>query len=103
MTKSLIIVAGMLAAVASSAATAAPLGGLTTGGSGFATEESLVVQIHDGNRHRACALGVRGWHYHSYRGDRIECRPRRPLGFNWVWRDFEGRRGWYHSRDRRWN
>ena len=48
-----------------------------------------------------CGRDDRGWHY--MRGDRrYNCRPRRPFGLFWTWRDEGGRSGWYHRRDRIW-
>jgi hypothetical protein len=60
------------------------------------------ASAHNG-MHRSCELGVRGWHYQTPREGRVECRPRRPSGLYWSWREEGGRRGWYHGRDRRWN
>jgi hypothetical protein len=60
------------------------------------------ASAHNGY-HRSCELGERGWHYNTPRSGRVECRPRRPVGLYWSWREDGGRRGWYHSRDRRWN
>jgi hypothetical protein len=100
MKKSLIIAAGLLAAALSStSASAAPLGGIV---SGATPEDSLVVQVHNGF-HSSCQLGQRGWHYNTPRSGRVECRPRRPVGFGWSWREDSGRRGWYSERQRRWH
>jgi hypothetical protein len=58
--------------------------------------------VHNG-AHRSCQRGPQGWHYIGRGGNRIECRPSRPSGVYWSWRTEGDRRGWYHSRDRRWN
>jgi hypothetical protein len=83
-----------------STANAAPLG--LAGDSKPAATDNLVDQVNHGGRN--CALGQRGWHYHS-RGNRIECRPARPPGgvIFWTWRTEGSRTGWYHRRDRRWH
>jgi hypothetical protein len=100
MKKSLIIAAGLLAAALSStSASALPLGGIAPG---VTAEPSLVVQVHNGF-HRSCERGERGWHYNTPREGRVECRPRRPVGFGWGWREEGGRRGWYQERNRRWH
>jgi hypothetical protein len=99
--KSILTAAALAAAAVLTAGTAnaAPLGGLPVP----VSENGLVQKIHNGDVHRSCELGNRGWHYHSrYRG-RIECRPPRPGFRYWTWRNEGGRQGWYHSRDRRWN
>jgi hypothetical protein len=77
------------------AATAMPLGKLD------APEGNapLIEQVN-GN-HRSCNRGPAGWHYH-YRGQRIACNPR-PSGRYWGWQLRDGRWGWWHSRERRWN
>ena len=50
----------------------------------------------------SCSRDDRGWRY--YRGDRrIDCRPSRPFGLYWSWRDLDGRNGWWHRRDNRWH
>jgi hypothetical protein len=64
--------AGMIAF--SSAAGAAALTGSPLGNAG-ASGPSLVEQIHDGNTHRGCELGRRGWHRHDRYGERIPCSP----------------------------
>jgi hypothetical protein len=100
MMKSLIVAAGLMAAaLCSTSASALPLAGSAPSA---APEESLVVQIHNGF-HRSCELGVRGWHYNTPRDGRVDCRPRRPIGFGWGWREEGGRRGWYQERNRRWD
>lgn len=98
--KSLIVAAGLMAAALSStSASALPLAATAPGAT---TEESLVVQVHNGF-HRSCELGPRGFHYNTPREGRVECRPRRPIGFGWGWREENDRRGWYRERDRRWH
>lgn len=62
--------------------------------------DSLVEQVHGG--HGACARGPAGWHYHTRRGVRVACNPR-PAGRYWGWQFRDGRYGWWHSRERRWN
>jgi hypothetical protein len=47
-----------------------------------------------------CELGRNGWHYHSRRGERIECNPR-PQGRFYGWRCEGPRCGWYHRGYRR--
>lgn len=51
---------------------------------------------------RVCSYGPRGWFLLNERGRIIGCRPPRPEGFDWSWRDEGGRSGWYDRRDRRW-
>ena len=49
-----------------------------------------------------CSREGRNWGY--MRGDRrVSCRPSRPSGSYWSWRNENGRSGWWHSRERRWN
>ena len=99
MKKTLLIAAGVLATgFAVSTASAAPLGSLTV----TTDTAPLVELVHNGNVHRACELGQRGWHYHNRLGDRFDCRPRRPGFRYWEWRTEGGRSGWWHSRERRW-
>ena len=96
----MLIAAGLFAgSMFATTANAAPLGGMT---SVVTPEESLVVQVHNGF-HRSCERGVRGWHYNTPRDGRVDCRPRRPIGFGWGWREEGGRRGWYQERNRRWH
>jgi hypothetical protein len=97
---SLIVAAALLAAVVASPASAAPLGGVA--GATVKTDGSLVEQAQHAYG-RACSYGPRGWFYRNYRGEIISCRPRRPVGFGYEWREFGGRSGWYHGRDRRWH
>jgi hypothetical protein len=98
--KSLIIAAALLAAVVASPASAAPLGGVV--GGAISVDGSLVEKTQHAYG-RVCGYGPRGWYYRNYRGEIISCRPRRPMGFGWGWRDEGGRSGWYHGRDRRWH
>ena len=105
MKKSLIVAAGLMAAVLSapltvSSASAAPLGGISGGAAGV-SQDGIVEQVQYAYT-RVCTFGPRGWFVRNYRGEIISCRPRRPLGFGWGWREEGGRSGWYHSRDRRW-
>jgi hypothetical protein len=98
MTKTLLAVVGLmsLAAIGGTTAAAAPLNVAPP-----ATDGAGLMLVHNGP-HRGCELGPGGWHYINRFGDRIGCRPRRPLGFYWGWRTEGERSGWYHSRDRRW-
>jgi hypothetical protein len=66
------------------------------------TVSTTSASAHNGF-HSTCQLGERGWHYNTQRSGRVECRPRRPVGFGWGWREEGGRRGWYRERDRRWH
>jgi hypothetical protein len=84
MQKSLLIAAGLAVAAIST------------------TVISTSASAHNGF-HSSCALGERGWHYNTPRTGRVECRPRRPVGFGWSWRESDGRRGWYQERSRRWH
>lgn len=91
--------AGIFAIAASAgAANAAPLGGLAKGPA--PAIESGVIKVH--GRHRACRLGPAGWHRTLGGGYRVACRPPRPRGAYWMWRNDGPRHGWYHSRERRW-
>jgi hypothetical protein len=100
MKKSLIIAAGLMAAALSTtSASAAPLGGISSGAAG--AHEGVVEQVQYAYT-RVCSYGPRGWFLRNYRGEIISCRPRRPIGFGWGWREEGGRSGWYHGRDRRW-
>ena len=102
MKTSLLFVAGVLATgLISTTAGAAPLG--TFAKNAITSDAPLIELVHNGNGHRACELGQRGWHYHNRRGDRIECRPVRPGYRYWVWRSEGGRSGWWHSNERRWH
>ena len=102
MKKFIAVAAGLaVAGLVATAASAAPLGNMGTNAPSVDT--GSVQLIHDGNRHRACELGQRGWHYHNGRGDRIDCRPRRPGLLYWTWRTEGGRSGWYHTREHRWH
>jgi hypothetical protein len=76
-------------------ATAAPVGMIEAP----AGNAPMIEQVN-GN-HRSCGAGPAGWHYH-YRGQRIACGPR-PSGRYWGWTLRDGRWGWWHSRERRWN
>ena len=38
---------------------------------------SLLEKVHDGNTHRDCQEGRRGWHRHDRYGERIPCDPPR--------------------------
>jgi hypothetical protein len=100
MKKSLIVAAGLMAAVVAAPASAAPLGGVV--GDIIAAEGSLVEKTQFVYGY-TCASGPRGWFYRNRRGELISCRPRRPLGFGWSWYTEGGRSGWYHGRDRRWH
>jgi hypothetical protein len=51
---------------------------------------------------RVCSYGPRGWFLRNHRNQIIACRPHRPNGFGWTWREDGGRSGWYDSQDRRW-
>lgn len=63
--------------------------------------DSALIKVH--GVHSSCQLGGAGWHRSPRRGVRIVCRPARPRGIFWTWREFDGRKGWYHRRDRRWH
>jgi hypothetical protein len=96
---SLIVAAGLLAAVVAAPASAAPLGGVA----GAVTTDGSLVEKTQHAYGRVCSYGPRGWFLRNYRGEIISCRPRRPVGFGYEWREFGGRSGWYHGRDRRWH
>lgn len=78
-------------------ANAAPFGGLSKA----PAVDNGVVQVH--GRHNACELGRAGWHRSPRRGVRVTCRPFRPRGAFWIWRDEGPRHGWYHSKEKRWH
>jgi hypothetical protein len=96
MKKTMIIAAALAACLSATSATAAPTVNVAPVGA-----ESGIVLIHNGY-HRSCELGVRGWHYNTPREGRVECRPRRPIGYGWGWVERDGRRGWYNERRREW-
>jgi hypothetical protein len=97
--KSTLIIAGLfVTGLMSSSAGAAPLGGIAAP----ATPDSVVEQVQHVYGY-TCGYGPRGWYYRNRRGDIIACRPARPLGFGYAWREFGGRSGWYHERHRRWH
>jgi hypothetical protein len=101
MKKSLFVAASLMAAVVSaSSVSAAPFSGVPAAPA--AQDNALVEQVQYAYS-RVCSYGQRGWFYRNYRGEIISCRPRRPIGFGYTWREFEGRSGWYHGRDRRWH
>lgn len=100
MHKSLLAAVGLIgAAMITTTASAAPLGGLAAGAS---ADAGIVHQIHDGNVHRSCQRGPGGWHYHSRWRGRVACRPVSP-GKLWIWRSEGSRVGWWHPRERRWH
>ena len=101
MNKSL-IAAGLIAAgcFGTNSASAASL---TVNGVSAPALDGGITLVHMGGTHRACELGPNGWHRHNWRGVRIACRPARPGLRYWIWRKADGREGWWHSRDRRWN
>ena len=39
--------------------------------------DASIIKIHDGNTHRDCQEGRRGWHRHDRYGERIPCDPPR--------------------------
>ena len=101
MKRSVLAAAGLLASgfIATSAASAAPLGGIASGGN--TVDSSLVLQIH--GTHRVCERGPAGWHYHTrFTHRRVACRSPSP-GRLWIWRSEGGRTGWWHPRERRWH
>jgi hypothetical protein len=100
MKKSLIVAASLMAAVVSSSANAAPFGGVPAAP---VAQDSGLVETVQYAYSRVCSYGPRGWFYRNYRGEIISCRPRRPIGFGYSWREEGGRSGWYHGRDRRWH
>ena len=99
MPTSLIVTFGLLAAALSGApAVTSPLNSsAATGGHGLGTGEPVRYAYT-----RVCSYGPRGWFLRNERGHIIGCRPPRPDGFDWSWRDEGGRSGWYDRRDRRW-
>jgi hypothetical protein len=102
MKKALLLAAGIIATgLIATTANAAPLGSLASNAATVDTAPGVIL-VHNGD-HRSCELGRRGWHYNDRRGNRVECRPRRPGFRYWEWKSEGNRTGWYHSRDRRWN
>jgi hypothetical protein len=103
MKKLLLIAAAIMTVAVSTTANAAPLGSIAGGISGgaAASQDSIVETVQYAYS-RVCTYGPRGWFVRNYRGEIISCRPRRPIGFGWDWREEGGRSGWYHRRDRRW-
>jgi hypothetical protein len=77
-------------------AIAAPFAGHST----LSTDQSLLQTVQ--GYHRSCGWVNNGWFY-SRNGSFVACRPRRPVGFGWGWRDEGGRSGWYHSNRRAWH
>ena len=65
---------------------------------GSQVSERLVTEVAS----RSCTRDDRGWRY--MRGEsRVTCRPSRPFGLNWIWHVAEGRSGWWHRSEHRWN
>jgi hypothetical protein len=101
MKKSLIVAASLMAAVVSaSSVSAAPFSGVPAAS---AAQDNVLVEQVQYAYSRVCSYGPRGWFVRNYRGEIISCRPRRPIGFGWGWREEGGRSGWYQERNRRWH
>ena len=90
-----VLMAGLLATgLAATAVTAAPVPVLPT------QQTQSDVQTVQGY-HRDCVWVNKGWRYRD--GERyVDCRPRRPLGFGWIWRNEGERFGWYNNRRNNW-
>jgi hypothetical protein len=83
----ILAVAGLMAF--SAVATAAPLTGAVAPAD--VAGQSLVTKVHDGNTHRDCQEGRRGWHRHDRYGERIECSPPR-YGYDRPRNQYDGYR-----------
>jgi hypothetical protein len=90
------LAAGLAMLTLAGGANALPGAGNLPGAS--SAEGTLLQKVH--GRHRSCERGPAGWHYHSFRGERVACDPR-PRGPWWMWRCAEGRCDWWHRNERR--
>jgi hypothetical protein len=96
--KSTVLAAAALIALGLAAPVQAAPGGMAKDVGAAAPDAAIDLVRHGGP---SCSLGQRGWHYHSRRGERIECSPR-PRGVFYSWRTEGNRSGWYHRGYRRW-
>jgi hypothetical protein len=94
----LALTVGLLAATLAGSPAGAAAG--TSGSTVLATDHAIAPVRYAYTR--VCSYGPRGWFLLNDRGRIIACRPLRPDGFDWVWREEGGRSGWYDRRDRRW-